>query len=141
MAYRDLSEFIQRLEVAGELVRVTVSVSCDLEISEITDRVSKGPATANKALLFENVEGSNMPLLINAFGSERRMAMALGVDSLEELRFNLATLIDMKLPEGMGAALGRASELISALRAVGRDEVFETSVRFGQGFPRRSSFR
>ncbi|MGH2538750.1 MAG: menaquinone biosynthesis decarboxylase [Candidatus Promineifilaceae bacterium] len=119
MAYRDLSEFVARLEAAGELARISAPVNRDLEISAITDRVSKGPAEANKALLFENVTGFDIPVLINAFGSARRMAWALGVENLEELRHNLARLIDMKLPQGMGAALGRAADLMGALRAVG----------------------
>ncbi|UCG23446.1 MAG: menaquinone biosynthesis decarboxylase [Chloroflexota bacterium] len=119
MAYKNLGEFIERLDAAGELVRVSAAVSRDLEISEITDRISKGPADRNKALLFERVEGYDIPLLINAFGNERRMAMALGVESLADLRRNLATLIDMRLPEGMGASLGRVAELFSAFRAVG----------------------
>lgn len=119
MAFKNLSDFVAQLDAAGELVRINVPVSRDLEITEITDRISKGDVDPNKALLFEQVEGFDMPVLINALGSERRMAMALGVDSLEDLRRNLASLIDMKLPEGMGAALGRASELVSALRAVG----------------------
>ena len=119
MAYRDLSEFVERLDAAGELVRISVPVGRDLEISEITDRISKGPAGENKALLFEQVEGFDIPVLINALGNERRMAMALGVSSLEDLRQNLAGLIDMRLPEGMGASLGRVTELVSALRAVG----------------------
>ncbi|MGI5879331.1 MAG: menaquinone biosynthesis decarboxylase [Syntrophomonadaceae bacterium] len=82
MAYKDLSEFIRVLENAGELIRIKTEVDADLEITEITDRVSKayGPA-----LLFENVRGSALPLLINAFGSEKRMAMSLGVDSFEEI--------------------------------------------------------
>ena len=63
MAYDDLRQFIRRLDEGGELVRVTASVNRDLEITEITDRVSKGPAEENKALLFENVEGSDMPVL------------------------------------------------------------------------------
>ncbi|MCI0576856.1 MAG: UbiD family decarboxylase, partial [Chloroflexi bacterium] len=99
--------------------RIQAPVSRDLEITEITDRVSKGPADKNKALLFENVSGFDMPVLINAFGTEKRMAIALGVNCLEELPHNLANLIDMKLPEGMGAAIGRATELLGALRAVG----------------------
>ncbi|MCL4732161.1 MAG: UbiD family decarboxylase, partial [Planctomycetes bacterium] len=90
MAYDDLHAFVARLEAAGELVRITTPVSAHLEITEIADRVSKGPAGRNKALLFENVEGSAMPVLINAYGSARRMALALGVDDLEDLRRNLA---------------------------------------------------
>ncbi len=68
MAYTNLREFIKDLEKAGELKRIKTVVSPDLEITEITDRISKahGPA-----LLFEKVEGSKMPLLINAFGSKK----------------------------------------------------------------------
>jgi 4-hydroxy-3-polyprenylbenzoate decarboxylase len=119
MAFQNLSEFINIIEEADELRRVNTVVSRDLEITEITDRISKGSAKNNKALLFENVEGFDIPVLINVFGNERRMAMALGVDDLEELHHKLAGLVDMKLPEGMGASLGRASELLSAFRAVG----------------------
>lgn len=119
MTFKDLTEFVDRLDAAGELARITAPVSRDLEITEIADRVSKGPAASNKALLFEHVEGFDMPVLINAFGSARRMAMALGVEDLDELRDNLAKLIDLKPPPSMGAALGRAGELFGALRSVG----------------------
>ena len=107
------------LDEAGELRRVSVQVSRDLEITEITDRLSKGDDKENRALLFENVEGFDTPVLINALGSERRMAMALGVERLEKLNEKLSALIDMRLPEGMGNTLSRAAELFSALRAVG----------------------
>ena len=119
MAYRDLGAFVNRLEEEGELRRIKTTVSRDLEITEITDRVSKGAPGNNVALLFEDVAGYDMPVLINAFGTEKRMALALGAEELEELRTNLAGLIDMKLPDGLGAAMGRAGELIGALRAVG----------------------
>lgn len=93
--YRTTREFIDALEHAGELCRIGVPVSALLEIAEITDRVSKGKAPfpgsdstqrndprffdrGGPALLFENVEGSDIPVLINAFGSYRRMEMALG---------------------------------------------------------------
>ena len=70
-SYTNLRDFISKLEEEGELKRIKTSVDPILEISEITDRVSKkfGPA-----LLFENPKGSSHPLLINAFGSYRRMA-------------------------------------------------------------------
>ena len=119
MAFENLSQFLELLESEGELVRISTPVSQDLEITEITDRVSKGNNDQNKALLFENVEGTEFPILINAFGSERRMALALGVNSLEELKENLEQLIDMQLPDGMGATFARATELFSAFRAVG----------------------
>jgi 4-hydroxy-3-polyprenylbenzoate decarboxylase len=98
MAFRDLREFIRLLEQRGELVRISAQVDPELEITEIADRVSKGSAAQNKALLFENVKGSAMPVLINAFGNSQRMAWALGVDDLEELNHNLARTIDLKLP-------------------------------------------
>src|SRR5690606_21223175 len=106
MAYENLHAFVARLQAAGELVRVNTLVSPHLEITEITDRVSKGPAARNKALLFENVEGSTMPVLINAYGSPRRMAWALGAEDLEDLRHNLAKLADPRLPKGMRAMAG-----------------------------------
>jgi 4-hydroxy-3-polyprenylbenzoate decarboxylase len=119
MAFADLSEFIALLEKRGQLKRVKTRVSPELEITEITDRVSKAPLDRNVALLFENVEGSDFPVLINSLGHPQRMAWALGVDDLEELNRRLASLIDFKLPQGLGPALSRAGDLLGALRAVG----------------------
>jgi 4-hydroxy-3-polyprenylbenzoate decarboxylase len=119
MAYRDLRAFMDRLASAGELIRVSAPVSTQLEISEIVDRVSKGPAEANKALLFENVKGYGMPLLINALGSHRRMAWALGVDHLDELSAHLGSLLKPDLPRGLGPTFDKAGELWGALRSVG----------------------
>ncbi|MDD3268198.1 MAG: menaquinone biosynthesis decarboxylase [Syntrophomonadaceae bacterium] len=92
MAYRDLQEFIQVLEQAGELKRISTEVDSVLEISEITDRVSKayGPA-----LLFENVKGSELPVLINAFGSVQRMAMSLQVEQLDDLAGEIISFLDI----------------------------------------------
>ena len=64
MPFTDLSEFVAHLEKHGQLHRITARVSRDLEIAEITDRVSKGPGAQNVALLFEHVEGSDLPVLI-----------------------------------------------------------------------------
>src|SRR5512141_465005 len=119
MAFRDLHEFVQLLEQRGELVRIKTQVDPELEITEITDRISKGLAAQNKALLFENVKGSALPVLINAFGSASRMAWALGVDDLEELNHNLAKTIDLKLPQGMKAALNRGRDLFGVLKSIG----------------------
>ena len=69
MGYRHLQEFIHRLEQAGELVRIKEPVSPYLEITEITDRVSKA---GGPALLFEHVPGYHAPVLMNAFGSMKR---------------------------------------------------------------------
>lgn len=119
MAFTDLSEFIALLEERGHLKRITTGVDPELEITEITDRVSKGPLEKNAALLFENVDGSDFPVLINSLGHPERMAWALGVEDLEELNNRLATIIDLRLPQGLGAALSRASDMLGALRAVG----------------------
>lgn len=119
MAFNDLSEFVNLLEKRGHVKRIKARVSPELEITEITDRVSKGPLEKNVALLFENVEGSDFPVLINSLGHPERMAWALGVDDLEELNQRLAALIELKLPQGFGPALARANDLLGALRAVG----------------------
>ena len=97
---KDLREFIDLLETKKELVRINHPVSAHLEITEITDRISKSPAENNKALLFENVIGSDLPVLINAFGNRQRMSWALGVNDLEQLNERLAALLDLRLPDG-----------------------------------------
>ncbi len=119
MAYKRLDEFLVRLEEAGEVIRIKAPVSAELEISEITDRISKLPHDRNKALLFENVEGSKFPLLVNLYGNPRRMAWAMGVDDLNELNERLGKLIDPKLPKGMGAMMNRAGDMLGALRSIG----------------------
>jgi 4-hydroxy-3-polyprenylbenzoate decarboxylase len=119
MAFRDLREFIKALDKRGELSRIKTLVDPELEITEITDRISKGPAAQNKALLFENVTGSAMPVLINAFGSADRMALALDVADLEELNHHLAKTIDMKLPQGLLAGLDRGRDLLGVLKSIG----------------------
>ena len=119
MAFRDLRDFMRELDRRGELVRVQTPVDPELEITEITDRVSKAPAAQNKALLFESVKSSNMPVLINAFGSAARMALALNVNDLEQLHHDLARTIDLKLPQGMGAAIDRGRDLWGVLKSIG----------------------
>lgn len=81
MAYKNLTDFIHTLEIAGELVKVKEFVSPKFEISEITDRMVKHEG---KALLFMN-NGTDFPLLINAFGSEKRVCMALNVENLDDV--------------------------------------------------------
>ncbi|MBU1748289.1 MAG: menaquinone biosynthesis decarboxylase, partial [Chloroflexi bacterium] len=119
MAYRDLRAFIKLLEKRKQLVRIQRPVSAELEITEITERVCKGPLERNVALLFENVPGSSMPVLTNLFGHRERMAWALGRQSLDELRDDMAALLDTRLPDGMGAAVARGRSLLGALRSVG----------------------
>jgi 4-hydroxy-3-polyprenylbenzoate decarboxylase len=129
LAYDDLRDWIKALEKAGELKRITEEVSPELEITEITDRVSKigartklvsGDAVSHPfrtergkdgapqpyapggpALLFENVKGHpGHKVLINQFGSERRMAMSLGVSHLDEIAERIKGLINIKPPTG-----------------------------------------
>ena len=88
MAFRDLQQFIDALDKAGELKRVTEFVDPVLEIAEITDRVSK---TDGPALLFENT-GTEFPLLINSLGSYKRICIALGVKELDEVQDNIKSL-------------------------------------------------
>lgn len=80
--------FVEKLEAAGELRRIRVPVSPELEITEITDRITKA---GGPALLFEQT-GTAFPLLINAYGSERRMALALGVEDIEAVSQRILTL-------------------------------------------------
>jgi len=117
MAARNLQEFVALLEKRGELKRVKARVSRDLEVSEIVDRVSKGPAAGNVALLFEQVDGFEMPLLINAFGSSARMACALGVERLDELGERLAKLLDLKMPGTFAEKLKKLGTLIDIAKA------------------------
>jgi len=98
MPYEDLREFISDLEKNGELIRVKSKVSPILEITELADRMSKLPK-GGKALLFENVEGyENIPVLINAFGSEKRMKMALGVENFESIGWKLYKILKPEIP-------------------------------------------
>ncbi len=100
MAYHDLREWISALERGGELKRIRAEVDPILEITEITDRVSK--SGGGPALLFENVKGyRGWPVLINQFGSARRMQLALGVDSLDEIAARIHQFLDVKSPAGL----------------------------------------
>ncbi|NLN21367.1 MAG: menaquinone biosynthesis decarboxylase, partial [Syntrophomonadaceae bacterium] len=93
MAFKDLHEFVAVLENKGLLHRVTTLVDPVLEITEITDRISKkgGPA-----LLFERVKGSPYPVLINAFGSFERMSLALGVQQLDEIGARISKMLELQ---------------------------------------------
>ena len=93
MAFYDLGEFINALESRGMLKRIKTPVDCNLEITEITDRVSKMEGKKNVALLFENVKGYDMPVLMNAFGSMERLALAFGVNDIEEIPNELREIL------------------------------------------------
>lgn len=112
MAYNDLRAYLKALEDAGELMKINVPVSCELEIAAITDRVSKSKEGANKALLFTNVTGYQMPVLINAFGSMKRMCMALETDSLDDVADRIRHLIKPKVPETLVDKLSMVPTLL-----------------------------
>ena len=104
MAYKDLREFMERLQREHELLRAAAEVDVDLEITEITDRVSKA---GGPALLFQNPRSAKdavnytIPLLINLLGSKRRVELALQVDSIEDVARRIEGLLEIKPPEGL----------------------------------------
>src|SRR5215213_9131101 len=106
----DLREWIARLEREGELVRVAAEVDADLEITEIVDRVVK---SGGPALLFENVKGAQHPLLINQFGTEKRMCMAFDAPSLDAVAARVAGVLEMQPPEGLREKIRGLRELKS----------------------------
>lgn len=93
MAWKNQQEFIDALENAGELLRIKTYVNPKLEIAEITDRISKC-GNGGKALLFENT-GYGFPVLMNAYGSEKRMCMALGVNHLDDVAKEIESLFHL----------------------------------------------
>jgi 4-hydroxy-3-polyprenylbenzoate decarboxylase len=108
MAYADLPELLTRLEKDGELRRISAEVDPYLEVTEIVTRVVKenGPA-----LLFENVKGASMPLAMNVFGTQERMAKALGHASLDEIGDRIAELLKPELPRGLSGFRDALSKL------------------------------
>ncbi len=138
--YANLKQFVRALESSGQLARVTSRVDPVLEITAITDQVSKSAApgepsasslrndprfcrTGGRALLFENVADSDIPVLINAFGSYRRMEMALGCHDqghtpggFDALAAKIADLVKPEPPSGLRDALGKARKFLPLLR-------------------------
>jgi len=113
--YTNLGDFIARLDQEGELVRISVPVSSALEITEFADRMAKQPG-GGKALFFEQVEGSPFPVLINAFGSMRRLNLALGSRSLDELAGRLVEILNQAPPESLAKKLRLIPKALSWTR-------------------------
>ncbi len=111
MAYATLDDFVNRLEQMGELKRIRYPADPHLEITEITDRVVKA---GGPALLFEQPKGSDIPLLINAFGSRKRMSAALSANDLDEVAERLQGLLHkmMRMPQGWGEKLSLGGTLM-----------------------------
>src|SRR5438552_15196991 len=111
----DLRAWIALLERKGGLVRVAAEVDPHLEITEINDRVVKA---GGPALLFENVKGSRHPLLINQFGTERRMCLAFDAPSLDAVGARLGDVLEMQPPQGLVEkvkGLGRLKSIADSL--------------------------
>ncbi|NUL82851.1 MAG: menaquinone biosynthesis decarboxylase [Armatimonadetes bacterium] len=117
MAYSDYQQFLARLEQEGELKRITHPLDPYLEITEVADRAMKSDGPA---LLIENPVGSQYPLCINAFGSRRRMSMALGVDDFEEIAAEIDDLLKPELPEPRPGLLGKALSIPQVLPQLGK---------------------
>ncbi len=104
MAYRDLREFVQKLEEERELKRIRAEVDPILEITEVTQRIARDknrlPDSVGPALLFEKPKGSRVPLLVNTFGSVRRMALAFEVGELDEVATRIQGFLKMETPQG-----------------------------------------
>lgn len=117
--YKNLSEFISKLDAEGELVRIHRTVSPILEITEITDRFSKSSG-GGKAILFENVEGSQFPVLTNAFGSKKRIGLALGCSELDDLGGRLEMILNQSPPESLFEKLNFVPKIISYAKYIPR---------------------
>ncbi len=118
MAFDSLGAFLGDLESAGELVRVRSSISRDLEVTEITQRVLRA---GGPALLFENVAGATMPVVTNLFGTPARIARGLGARTVDEVAERVERLVHLRPPAGfLGAVrdLSGTLETLSTLRSL-----------------------
>ena len=116
MSIDNISQFLSAIDRIGELARVAEPVKARLELCEIADRVMKQPG-GGKALYFENVlldggERSPHPVVINLFGSMRRMSLALGVDDLDAIGDRITEMLDLKVPEGLVGKLAMLPRLL-----------------------------
>lgn len=126
MAYKNQQAFIDALEKAGELIRISTYVNPHLEIAEITDRISKQPG-GGKAILFENT-GYEFPVLMNAYGSEKRMCMALGVQNLDDITREIEDLFKL-----LSAPKEGILEKLKLLPKLGQFASWMPKVRKGRG--------
>ncbi|MDB5196282.1 MAG: ubiquinone biosynthesis protein UbiD [Flaviaesturariibacter sp.] len=126
MAYKNQQQFIDALEKTGELLRIKEYVNPKLEIAEITDRISKMPG-GGKALLFENT-GYDFPVLMNAYGSDRRVCMALGVDQLDDVTKEIENLFHL-----LSAPKDGILEKLKMLPMLGEFASWMPKVKSGKG--------
>ncbi len=138
MAYGDLREYVKRLEKEGELKRVKAEIDPVLEIAEVVQRAQAQPGPKGNpggvALLFEKCRGSRYPLLINAFGSARRMELAFDVEKLDDVAARIRGFLDMQTPQGLFdklKMLPKLAELGSFFPKVVKDGLCKEVVRKG----------
>ncbi len=112
MPFRDLGAFLERLETAGDLVRVRRPIARDLEVTEVTQRVI---AADGPALVFEAVQGAAMPIVTNLLGSPRRIALALDAPDLDAVADRIGRLVHLRPPAGILGAMRDLSGTIEAL--------------------------
>ncbi len=111
--YTDLKDFLAALERAGELTRISAPVDPTLEISEIVTRTVRA---GGPALLFERPTRGEMPVAINLFGTEKRMAMALGVGNLDEIGARIGEMLKPELPQGFSGMWAASARSCSSSR-------------------------
>ncbi|HKR08394.1 MAG TPA: menaquinone biosynthesis decarboxylase [Gemmatimonadaceae bacterium] len=116
MSLDNIAQFLSAIDRAGELARISEPVRAKLELAEIADRVMK-QAGGGKALYFENVildngERSKYPVVINLFGSMRRICLALGVENLDDIGERITEMLDLKVPEGLLGKLAMLPRLL-----------------------------
>ncbi|MBN8673598.1 MAG: menaquinone biosynthesis decarboxylase [Chitinophagales bacterium] len=126
MAWKNQQQFIEALDKAGELLRITTYVDPKLEIAEITDRISKS-GNGGKAILFENT-GYDFPVLMNAYGSEKRMCMALGVNHLDDVAHEIENLFKL-----LAAAKEGILDKLKMLPKLGQFASWMPKVKKGRG--------
>lgn len=112
---KNLRDFINLLEANGELIRIKDEVDCVLEITEVADKIVKG---GGPALLFENVRGYRVPVLMNLFGSLKRISLAMEVDDISEISDRIDKLFNLTQQEGILNTIGLLISLASDLKGV-----------------------
>lgn len=116
MPYRNLDEFLIRLEHSDSLVRLDMPVRLNGELSQITREQLANKA--DTALWFDNVEDSKFPVVSNILGTSQRMAWALGIEALDDLATRVNQLLSPEMPQNMSAIMGRAGELLGMMRNI-----------------------
>jgi 4-hydroxy-3-polyprenylbenzoate decarboxylase len=116
MSLDNISQFLSAIDRAGELARISEPVKARLELCEIADRVMKlrrgGPALYFENVVLDNGRRSDYPVVINLYGSMRRMSLALGVENLDDIGRRITEMLDLKVPEGIVGKLSMLPRLL-----------------------------